>query len=125
MMYLGLHAAATKEDWIHLPMPERCKVIPLYFTYSKEQFKRIQQGFVPEVMEQHWFVYVENGHIYFHRSWTGIMICDCLYEEKEDQVLITYMTVNRNPKEYTNTNDEQDIRLVKGWLDYLSEPYRY
>ena len=33
--------------------------------------RKLQEGLIPESMEDKWFVYFEDPFLYFHRSWTG------------------------------------------------------
>ena len=39
--------------------------------YNSEQCARLKMGFVPQEMEDKWFVYYDEPHLFFHRSWTG------------------------------------------------------
>lgn len=114
------HAAANRNDWKVFPMTESKAQIPLDLTYENEEFASIAQGLLPESMDDRWVIVVEDGHILFYRSWTGIMIYDCSFEEKEDGVWISSMYVNRNIEEYTNTNDQYDIWIVESWLNWLA-----
>lgn len=113
--------AVTRNDWKVFPMTE-CKVqIPLDLVYGSKEFASIAQGLLPESMDDRWVIVVENGHILFYRSWTGIMIYDCSFEEKEDGIWIPSMYANRNIEEYKNTEDQYDAMTVKIWLDWLAQ----
>ncbi len=45
--------------------------IPYKAVFSEEQFARLKIGLVPKQMEDKWFIYYEEPHLFFHRSWTG------------------------------------------------------
>jgi len=47
--------------------------IPIKYqaVFSSEEFSRLKTGLVPQTMEDKWFIYYEEPHIFFHRSWTG------------------------------------------------------
>ena len=45
--------------------------IPYRAVFSSEEFSRLKTGLVPQTMEDKWFVYYEEPHLFFHRSWTG------------------------------------------------------
>lgn len=98
-----------KEDWQTLPMPEENKFIAVELTFSKMDFDHLKQGVIPKEMEDKWFIYSEGNHIFFYRSWTGIMIYDCLFEERGDESIVTGFFVNRDPSQYTENLDECDI----------------
>lgn len=114
------HGAATRNDWKAFPMTESKAQIPLDFVYGSQEFALISQGLIPEDMDDRWVIVVEDGHIFFYRSWTGTIIYDCLFEKRGDGIWISSMYANRNPSEYSNTDDESDILQVKGLLDWLA-----
>ena len=47
---------------------------PFAATFSREDFEKIRVGVVPEIMEDKWFVYFEEPHLFMHRSWTGLPV---------------------------------------------------
>jgi len=67
---------AKKESWKTVDMPEDKVILPINKKYSKEEYNKLKQGFIPKVMEEKWFIYFEEQKLYFHRSWTGL----CVYE---------------------------------------------
>lgn len=82
---------ATHTSWKISPFQEG-RSIPYNAVWSQEQFDRIAEGLVPTCMEDKWFVFFEEPHLYFHRSWTGLPIykitiqqAGSTYEAKETQ----------------------------------------
>jgi hypothetical protein len=61
---------ATKDRWKRIPFTSGI-AIPLEATYSHEELDKLCAGFVPEVMEDKWFIYFEDPYLFLHRSWTG------------------------------------------------------
>lgn len=61
---------ASSASWKRKPFKEG---VPLGFraTFDHGQFARLREGFVPQQMEDKWFIYYEEPHLFFHRSWTG------------------------------------------------------
>lgn len=62
--------AASRDDWKRVPFDGGLP-IPYRATFSAAELERIRDGLVPEAMEDKWFVYCEEPHLYFHQSWTG------------------------------------------------------
>lgn len=62
---------ATRADWKITPMPVARAGITCNRIYSADEFARIQEGHVPEEMEDKWFTFYEEPWLYLHRSWTG------------------------------------------------------
>jgi len=62
--------AASATSWTRKPFNEG---VPLSYqaTYDSEQFARLKMGLIPREMEDKWFVYYDEPHLFFHRSWTG------------------------------------------------------
>ena len=45
--------------------------LPYQATFNAQQFARLKRGFIPQGMDNKWFVYYEEPHLFLHRSWTG------------------------------------------------------
>jgi hypothetical protein len=45
--------------------------IPYKAAFDSEQLAKLKQGFIPRGMEDKWFIYYEEPHLFLHRSWTG------------------------------------------------------
>ena len=106
---------ANKNNWKTKPMPEKCTTIELNQDYSKSQMEAIKNGFIPEVMEDKWFIYYESSEnkLYLHRSWTGYCMYIIQFEERgEDTFVATTAEVNRDPSQYSCTDDDEDKRTA-------------
>ena len=111
---------ATKDSWKTLPMPPKHAVIPSNMVVSKEAMDIIKYGHIPEAMEDHWFMYCDDDTIHYYRSWTGFCIFEAQYEECADGYIITELRINREPAQYSSTNDEKDTYL---FLALLTEEF--
>ena len=115
------HLAATKLSWKTLPMPDRHTPLALDFTLNAGQAQRMQQGFIPVAMEQHWFSYFEHDTLFLHRSWTGYLIYRVSFVPDGTGLRATSAVVNRDREQYGNTDDEHDRRLLASLIIELSE----
>jgi hypothetical protein len=43
-------------------------------SFNAEEFALLKDGLIPEEMEDKWFIYYEEPHLFFHRSWTGLPV---------------------------------------------------
>jgi hypothetical protein len=61
---------ASSTSWKCEPFKEG---IPLSYhaAFDSEQFARLKEGLVPKQMEDKWFIYYQEPHLFLHRSWTG------------------------------------------------------
>jgi hypothetical protein len=115
---------AGKEDWRTSALPEASVLLPIEGEFTRREFQRIKLGLVPTQMEDKWFIYFERGWLNFHRSWTGVCIYRVRFKHKKDEYAIAEAWANRDPDEYSNTDDEYDIGLLS-YLIYavlLNEP---
>ena len=88
---------ATETSWGDLqPMSEKRGRIHMGVKIMKEAMEALKMGHVPEVQEDHWFMYCTDDTIRFYRSWSGA----CIYEahfaddpERDDCCVIDILTV--------------------------------
>ncbi|MCB0749353.1 MAG: hypothetical protein KDC90_17960 [Ignavibacteriae bacterium] len=110
---------ARKENWKINPFPSEFTTLNLDMEVSPEEYEMIKRGLIPAQMEDKWFIYVENGWLYFHRSWSGNCIYVVKIEEKESYVLLTTSFVNRMDDQYSETDDLFDQDLLKFLINRL------
>ncbi|MBQ0020782.1 MAG: ADP-ribosylglycohydrolase family protein [Bacteroidales bacterium] len=102
---------ATPDSWETQPMPQQHCVIAVDIAIPASVMHIIRQGHIPEAMEDHWFMYCDDTHIRYYRSWTGICIYEARYETTDDGFRITSVKVNRQHNQYGSTNDRYDCCL--------------
>jgi hypothetical protein len=62
--------AARATSWNHEPFKEGV-ALPYQAIFDTEEFDRLKMGLIPRQMEDKWFIYYEEPHLFLHRSWTG------------------------------------------------------
>ncbi len=119
---------ATRDSWRHVPLPASRTELPLTRTYSAEAFGRMQQGLVPEQMEDKWFIYCENEILHIHRSWSGHQMYQVEFlVGGNGEATINKCFVNRDPSQYQAVDDAYDAQLVCFLIDrlLLGKPMRF
>ena len=109
----------TRNDWKLKPMPKKHVRIPLERSFTSEEMDKIKLGFKPDSMDDHWFLYFEKGRLYCHRSWTGFCIFIAHFKRKQGRNVLHQIEVNRNPKQYSLTDEDHDIKEMNSVLDYF------
>ena len=90
---------ATSLTGKHEPIDKPKRIdIQLYFT--NEEFVKLTRGFIPQRMEDKWFIYYDEGWLYFHRSWTGFGIYKAQIFKEHDGYLIKDFWAERNFVKY-------------------------
>ena len=111
---------ATKDSWNVEPMPDKHTTIPMEVSIPSAAMRIVKYGHIPDAMEDHWFMYCDETTIRYYRSWTGFCIYVAKYEDDGVNCRITELTVNRNPGQYTCTENEHDVAL---FMALLTEEY--
>jgi hypothetical protein len=110
---------ATAESWKISPMPQERQPLDLELTLLSEAYGQIQLGYVPQRMEDKWFIYFEDGWLNFHRSWTGSCIYRLRFKPSGKDYRVSEAWVNHNPAEYKSTDAESDRQQVRFLIDNL------
>ena len=110
---------ATRTSWKIKPLPRARKKLKVTKRYSAEDFARIAHGLIPEEMEQRWFVFFEKDWLYLHRSWTGICIYKVRLAPKDGQFEIAEVWANRDPEQFTQTDDVEDAQQLLELIQLL------
>ena len=97
----------------HTPaMPAQTATFRLDVTFPPFESWLISRGFRPTEMEQKWFIHHEGDRLRFRRSWTGNLIYEAETRWDGDRLHLGEVRVNRDPQQYTETDDAQDRRIL-------------
>lgn len=111
---------ATKDSWNIEPMPDKHTTITIDESIPSAAMRVVKYGHIPDAMEDHWFMYCDETTIRYYRSWTGFCIYVAKYEDDGETCRITELTVNREPEQYTCTDNDHDVAL---FMALLTEEY--
>ena len=110
---------AVRSDWKTKHLPRRKTTIKVSREFSQEEMARIRQGVIPEVMEDKWFIYWKDNTLFFHRSWTGCCIYVARFAAEGTAWRMIRAEVNRDPRQYMETDDERDVQQISNLIDWL------
>lgn len=110
---------ATPGSWKSEPLPANRARLKLEHAFSAAEWDALQQGVIPEEMEDKWFIYEERGWLYFHRSWTGFCVFQVQLKKSPTGGEIAEAWVNRNKEQYTCVDDAYDAQLLSWLIDVL------
>lgn len=99
---------ARIENWKRHPLPAARKRLMVDKVYSPTEMACIARGYIPNSMDEKWFIYFEDGRLFLHHSWTGICIYRVDFRPIETGWVMDEVWVNRHPKQYEQTDDVED-----------------
>ncbi len=104
---------ATSTSWKNNPMPEQRERLPFKAVYSGEDVEKIKYGYIPEEMENKWFIYFDDNFLYFHRSWTGYCLFIVKFNNLQSKLEVADAWVSRDPSQWKSTDLQKDLDLLK------------
>jgi hypothetical protein len=88
------------------------------FGFTKDHINIIKKGFIPETIEDKWYIYSENDWIFFHRTDTGKRIYEVEIKSINNRYIIDEFYVERKYENYDNTDDMFDIHILHVLIDW-------
>ena len=111
--------ATCREDWQVQPMPERRTTVALDRLYDPAAAKRIRKGWYPAAMEEKLFTWFEEPVLHMQRSWTGFCQYQVTFALQGKRLRAVSAVANRDPRQYLETDDDEDRRRVVAMMDDL------
>ena len=113
-------APARRAHWPTLPLPRTRTTLALDIHLDKAEAACLRLGFIPSVMEEKWFAYMEGDTLYEHRSWTGYCIDQIHFVPEGDGLRATHAEVNRYHDQYSNEDDEEERANITTRVNQLA-----
>ena len=111
---------ATRQSWPNLkPLLAQRAQLSLHRAFTEQEYERIRLGFIPERMEDKWFMFTEDDTLYIHRSWTGHCIYQLKLTQEDTNYVVSEALVNRDESQYAGGDDSYDEKLLMFLIDYL------
>ncbi len=65
---------ATSTSWKNRQPFNDGVPLPYSAVFDDQQLTLLKVGLIPRVMENKWFIYYDEPHLFLHRSWTGLPV---------------------------------------------------
>lgn len=103
---------ATRTSWKPEPLPPERELFDLPLLFSDADAERMRKGHIPSDMDDKWFIFFEDGWLFFHRSWTGHCIYAVRLDGSPNGVRVIEAWANRNREQYNSPGTDADRQLV-------------
>ena len=109
---MGMPSSST--SWRREPFKEG---VPLSYraVFDGEEFVRVKTGLIPRAMEDKWFIYYEEPHLFLNRSWTGQPVCRLTLKSLLNDAEVTEALWSRDIADTSAAGSDYEVRL----LDFL------
>ena len=110
---------AQKHDWETEKMPLETETFSMEIELSESEYEQLQNGIIPQEMEDKMFIYFEEDTLYIHRSWTGFCIYILEFPKDFQKSKRFSVIVNRNVKQHLETDIEKDKIMITILINQL------
>ncbi len=73
----------------------------------------IRRGYVPHIMDEKWFIFMEQDRLFAHRSWTGLGVYEAAFASTDGGYVIESAVVTGNEAEYRRSSDEAESMTLE------------
>lgn len=119
--------AATRRSWSDVaPIREPAAIPVPNVVLSRAEMQSIARGYVPMDMNDKWFAFMEDDHLYLHRSWTGLGIYEVTFAAKdlgythETGFMITSARVESDQGVYKRDSDIGERERLRDLITHIS-----
>ena len=122
-----MRAKARRSSWRIEPLAVPQSIPPPSRVWTDDEMAAIRRGYVPWIMDEKWFIFMEENRLFAHRSWTGLGIYEATFAPSEGGYVIESAVVTGDETKYRRSSDEIESRalevLIASYLlkDLLSE----
>lgn len=99
------------------PMPGRTLSVRIDTEYGPFESFLIAKGFRPLEMEDKWFIYLAQGHLYVRRSWTGNLIYRVSTAWRGQSLYLDQAIVNIDPSQTSASTPDYHRQMVLYLVD--------
>ncbi len=73
----------------------------------------IRAGYIPEIMDEKWFIFMEGDRLFAHRSWTGLGVYEATFAPVDRGYVIESAVVTGNRSEYKRSADQDESLILE------------
>ncbi len=99
------------------PIPAPARVWP------DDEMASIRRGYVPWIMDEKWFIFMEGNRLFAHRSWTGIGVHEATFAPTEGGHVIESAVVAGDGTKYRRSSSACAV-LKKRMMQRCGNPRR-
>ena len=107
---------ALRSSWrietLTIPQP----IPPPARVWTNDEMGAIRRGYVPWIMDEKWFIFMEGSRLFAHRSWTGLGVYEATFAPAEGGYVIESAVVTGDDTKYRRSSDEAESLTLEALI---------
>ncbi|MCY4068262.1 MAG: hypothetical protein OXE79_04015 [Acidimicrobiaceae bacterium] len=108
-----MHDIAHRDRWRAEPLVDPQPIPAPDRVWTADEMPFIRRGFIPRVMEEKWFIFMEQDRLFAHRSWTGLGVYEAEFASVDGGHVIESAVVTGDQSKYRRGEDEYESRTLE------------
>ena len=105
---------ARRDSWKNVPLTNPQAIPVPTRVYSEVEMGAIRRGYVPSIMDEKWFIFMEGDRLFAHRSWTGLGVYEATFMQTQGGYRIDSAVVTSEG--YKRSSDEDEAEFLESLL---------
>lgn len=107
---------AQRRDWNNEPLKDPQPIPAPARVWTDDEMEQIRRGYIPRIMDEEWFIFVEDNRLYAHRSWTGYGIYEAAFTPVEGGHVIEAAVVTSDEDTYRPPLDRDESVILEALI---------
>ena len=108
---------ASRDSWKTEPLTDPQPIPAPDRVWTDEEMGSMRFGYVPQMMEEKWFMFMEANRLFAHRSWTGFGIYEATFASTEGGHVIESVVVTGDDTKHLRSSDEAESATLEMLID--------
>ena len=108
-----MRVMARRSDWKTGPLTVPQPILAPARIWTNDEMGAIRRGYVPAIMDEKWFIFMEGNRLFAHRSWTGVGIYEATFASTEGGHVIESAVVTGDETKYRRSSDEEESQTLE------------
>ena len=104
---------ASRDSWETEPLTDPQPIPAPERVWTDEEMGSIRLGYVPHMMEEKWFMFMEQNRLFAHRSWTGFGIYEAIFTPVEGGHVIESAVITGDDSKHQRSSDEEESAFLE------------
>ncbi|MCQ3806147.1 MAG: hypothetical protein OXB92_00775 [Acidimicrobiaceae bacterium] len=104
---------ASRDNWETEPLCDPQPIPAPDRVWTDAEMGSIRRGYVPHMMEEKWFMFMEQNRLFAHRSWTGFGIYEATFAPTEGGHVIETAFVTGDNSKHLRSSDEEESAFLE------------